>query len=218
MATPTIKLSGMSAADKINPTDFLMIVQDGTNKKSSITNLLKNLNSVDTIRVNPSMFAVDFSVATKNDAYSLFVDGSLNNVGIGIATPQSKFHVNGNCQVGSNTSDGIILESTESLVYTADNQTNRLNKQISPSRAASLISCDNGVTGQFSLPSGSNGQLKSISINSIDLGKSVIVSLTGLGFNTITFTTVGTTVLLRFFASINSWIMISNTGAAIHNI
>src|ERR1035437_1468007 len=183
MATPKIKMSQMSVATTINATDFIMIVQDGINKKSSITNLLKNLNSVDVTRINPLQFAVDFSVATKTDANSLFVDGSLDNVGIGTAFPQSKLHVNGNCQVGSSTTDGIILESTETVVYTADNQINLVLKALSPSRSASLISCNTGVVGRFSLPSGSNGQLNSISINTLDAGKSAIISLPGLGFN-----------------------------------
>ena len=218
MATPKIKMSQMSVATTINATDFIMIVQDGINKKSSITNLLKNLNSVDVTRINPLQFAVDFSVATKTDANSLFVDGSLDNVGIGTAFPQSKLHVNGNCQVGSSTTDGIILESTETVVYTADNQINLVLKALSPSRSASLISCNTGVVGRFSLPSGSNGQLKSISINTLDAGKSAIISLPGLGFNTLTFTTIGSTVLLRYFTSNSLWVIISNTGAAISTI
>jgi hypothetical protein len=218
MATPKIKMSQMSVATTINATDFIMIVQDGINKKSSITNLLKNLNSVDVTRINPLQFAVDFSVATKTDANSLFVDGSLDNVGIGTAFPQSKLHVNGNCQVGSSTTDGIILESTETVVYTADNQINLVLKALSPSRSASLLSCNTGVVGRFSLPSGSNGQLKSISINTLDAGKSAIISLPGLGFNTLTFTTIGSTVLLRYFTSNSLWVIISNTGAAISTI
>lgn len=218
MAAPKIKMSQLSVATTINATDFLMIVQDGVNKKTSITTLLKNLNSVDVTRVNPMQFAVDFSVATKNDQNSLFVDGSLDNVGVGTAFPQSKLHVNGNCQVGSSVGDGIILESTENIIYTADNQTNLLKKALSASRAASLISCNTGVIGQFSLPNGSNGQLKSISINTLDAGKSAIISLNGLGFNTITFTSIGTTVLLRYFSSNSLWVMISNSGAAISTI
>lgn len=213
MAAPKIKMSQLSVATTINATDFLMIVQDGVNKKSSITTLLKNLNSVDVTRINPLQFAVDFSVATKNDSTSLFVDGSLDNVGIGTAFPQSKLHVNGNCQVGSSTGDGVILESTESIVYTADNQINSLVKALSASRAASLISCNTGVIGRFSLPSGGNGQLKSISINTLDSGKSAIITLPGLGFNTLTFSNVGSTVLLRYFTSNNLWVVVSNIGA-----
>ena len=218
MATPKIKMSQMSVATTINAADFMMIVQDGINKKSSITNILKNLNTIDVTRINPLQFAVDFVVATKNDANSLFVDGSLDNVGVGTAFPESKLHVVGNCQVGSSTTDGIILESTESIIYTADNQINLVVKALSASRSASLISCNTGVTGKFSLPSGMNGQLKSISMNVLDSGKSAIVSLSGLGFNTITFTNIGTTVLLRYFSANNLWVVISNTGATLSNI
>src|ERR1035437_4174885 len=101
MALPKIKVSQMSVATTIKSTDYFMIVQDGVNKKTTITNLLKNMNTGDTVNINPLQNAVDFIVSTKNDPNSLFADGSTDYVGVGTAYPASKFHVNGNAQVGS---------------------------------------------------------------------------------------------------------------------
>lgn len=202
----------MSVASTIKSTDNLMIVQDGVNKVSTISNLLKNLNSNDNIRINPAQLAVDFSVASKNDANALHLNSSTDKVGIGTSSPQSKFHVNGNAQIGSDVSDGVLVQSTETLTYTSSDQTNGSTKIVSPLRAGTLIVCNTGVNGLFSMSAGANGQLKSIILNTIDVGKTATITLVGAGFNTITLDTVGKSILLQYFSSTSKWYVVGGNG------
>lgn len=218
MSLPKIKITQMSSASTLNASDVLVIVQGGVNKKTSVTNFLKNLNSVDSIRVNPVQLAIDFSVATKNDANSLFVDGSTDKVGVGTDLPESKLHVKGNFQVGSATTDGIMVQSTEGIIYTVSDQTNSVTKAISPSRAGTIIDCNTGVAGLFSLSSGSNGQIKTIAVNTLNIGKTATISLVGSGFNTITFNAIGNTVVLQYFVGMAKWCVIGGNGAVLSTV
>ena len=218
MSLPKLKVSQMSVAVNINPTDYFMIVQNGLNKKTSITTLLKNMNTGDTININPLQNAVDFIVGTKNDPNCLFADGSMDFVGIGTAYPASKFHVNGNAQVGSASTDGIIVESTEALSFSSNEQTNNVIKPISPMRSGSIISCDTGVSGKFLLPAGSNGQVKTIAVNSLGSGKTVTVTTVGTGFNTITLSHSGESVVLKYFTTSSSWIVIGGHNPTITTV
>ena len=212
---PTLKISQLSTAVTLNAADTVMIVQTGINKQSSFTNILKNLNSGDTIRINPLQSAIDSSVATLNDPFALFMDGSANYVGVGTNTPQSKLHVNGNLQIGSSTSDGILVQSSEIITYTATNQTNGNTLALSPLREGSIINCNVGVTGLFSLPSGSNGQTKTIVVNTLDTGKTATLSLLGVGFGHVTFNAIGQTVTLKFFSALTKWVAVSVNGAVL---
>ena len=227
MALPKIKLSQMTVANNINPTDYLMIVQNGVNKKTTITNLLTNLNPADNVRINSNQLAINFYVASKNSPNALFVEGYNSYVGIGTANPTSLLHINGNCQVGSSTVDGITIESTEVIPYTAANQVGNGSVPtvitISVARAATLLSCQTGVIGQFSLPYGSDGQLKTITVNTLDIGKSLTISLSGIGFNLLSFIStstsiVGSSVTLRFFSTLNKWAVVGNNGAMISQV
>ena len=227
MALPKIKLSQMTVANNINPTDYLMLVQDGVNKKTTITNLLTNLNLADNFRINPNQLAINFYVASKNSPNALFVEGYNSYVGIGTATPTSLLHVNGNCQIGSSTVDGILIQSTETVSYTAANQIGNGSvptvNTISVLRAATLISCQTGVSGQFSLPYGGDGQIKTIVVNTLDIGKSLTISLSGIGFDIISFisttkSSVGSSITLRFFSAINKWVVMGNNGAIISQV
>ena len=227
MALPKIKLSQMSVANTINATDYLMIVQDGVNKKTTITNLLTNLNAADNFRINPNQLSLNFYVASKNSPNALFVSGNNSYVGINTPSPTSLLHVNGNCQIGSATTDGITIESTENVIYTAANQIGNGSSAdtltISVSRAATLLSCQTGVTGHFSLPYGSDGQLKTITVNTLDIGQTIIMSMSGLGFNQLSFpststSVVGNSVSLRFFSSLNKWAVVGNNGCVISQV
>ena len=218
MSNPKIKVSQMSVALSMTPTDYFMLIQNGINKKVSLSTMLKNVNSTDNIRFNPVQNSLDFSVASKNDAYVFYVKGSVDKVGFGTNAPESKVHVNGNLQVGSTGVDGILLQSSESITYTTTDQTNIVVKPISPVRAGTIINCDVGVNGLFSMPNGANGQIKTIFINTIDSGRTASISITGLGFNTITSGTIGNSITLQFFTSISKWCVVSNYGVTLSTI
>lgn len=202
----------MSTAVTMTATDYLMVVQDGVNKKSSLTNLLLNLNSEDNIRVNPSQYSIDFSVGSKNNASMLFVDGSIDRIGVGTSTPESTLHVLGNAQVGSSSSNGILVQSSESIGYTTGDEGLATVKQLSPSRAVTEISCDANVSGLFSLPSGSNGQVKTIAVKLITGGETAIVTFVGLGpsgWTTITMSAIGSSITLQYLTSISKWVVLA---------
>lgn len=218
MAQPKTKLTQMPVALTIGANDSLMIVQNGANKKSTVTTFLKNLNSVDSIRVNPVQLAINFTVATKNDASAIAVIGASDRIGFGTSSPDSKVHINGNLQIGSASADGISVQSSEAMVYTASDQTNSVIKSISPNRTITAITCNTGVSGLFSLPSGSNGQFKTIVQNSLNAGKTSTVSFTGLGGNTLTFSNPGEAAVLQYVTALSKWFVVSIRGAVLSTV
>lgn len=204
----------MTLASTMNAGDLFMVIQNGNNKKTTLTNILKNLNSNDSIRFNNNQFAIDTSFASKNDSHALVIKGSTDKVGIGTNSPQSKLHVRGNIQVGSSVDgldgDGIFIQSSEVITYTSDNQTTSFVAPISPARSLTILNCNAGVSGQFSLSAGSNGQVKTIVQNTLDAGKTSTISFTGLGATTITFKKTGDSITLQYNTSIAKWIILSN--------
>lgn len=213
MSSPKIKVSQMSSALIATPIDYLMMLQDGVSKKISMSSVLSNMNSANSIRFNPAGYAVNISLASKNDLNAIVVNGATDKIGIGTDNPQSKFHVNGNAQVGSTTADGITIQSTEIVQYTALDQTNVITKEVSTLRAGTILNCDSGTNGKFSISSGNNGQLKVIVVNTLSGGNSAVISLTGLGFNTITCDAIGNSITLQYFSTIAKWCVISKNGA-----
>lgn len=199
----------MSTATTLAPTDTMMILQGGVNKKVSVTTFLKSLDSADSIKLNPGQYAINISLSSKNDENAIFVNGNQDKVGFGTNAPQSKVHVNGNIQCGSATTDGIIVQSTESLTA-VDSLT---VYSISTIREGSVINCNSGISGKFTLPAGYNGQIKFVAIGVLSAGNNTIISLGGLGFNTLTCTAVGNSVTLEYISSISKWCVISLYGA-----
>lgn len=207
---PAIKVQNMSDATTVQAADALMLIQNGSNKKITIATLLNNITSNTNIRINPNQLALDVSIASLNDASMFVMKGNLNRIGIGTSNPLSKFHVSGDIQAGSDSSNGVIIQSSESVSYTASDAG---LKQISPLRAMSLLNCDSGISGTFSLSNGSNGQIKTIAVNALDNGKNITVDLTGLGFNRITFShataPIGSSVTIQYSSLISKWIVIT---------
>lgn len=204
-----IKLSQMSVATDLNAADYLMVVQDGVNKKIGANVLFNNMDSSDTIRINHQQNTIDIVLSSKNDANLLILKGGSDRIGVGINAPESKFHVNGNLQVGSASANGVILQSTESLTYTAADATNSVTQIISPLKASTVLNCNTGVSSMFSLSLGFNGQVKTIVQNTIDGGNTSTISVPqGLGFNTITFNAVGDSSILQYISTISKWCII----------
>jgi len=218
MAQPKIKMSMMSVAKTITATDTLMLLQNGVNKTTTISNLLKNFNTNDNIRLNPIQLSINTSISSKNDANALFVNGVTDKIGIGTNLPSSKLHVIGNLQVGSSSSDGVLVQSTEVIIYTATDSTNGVTKAISPTRANTILKNDSGVYGLYSLSSGYDGQVKSIVVNTLDLGKTVSISIIGEGFNTITLNAVGDTAVIQYSAYTSKWYLIGGNNPVLSTI
>lgn len=218
---PNIKVSGLSITRTLGPNDLFMVVQGSTNlinKKVTLTDLLKNLESSDNIKVNSLQNMINFSVASKNDPYALFVRGSNDRVAIGTDDPKSKFHVIGNIQIGSTTQDGVLLQSSESLTYSSSDQTNSVVKQISSMRGITVLNNETGVNGQYELSIGFNGQVKTIVQNSVDAGKTSTISVSGgLDFNTITLNAEGDTVRLQYIPSLGKWVVVGDHGSPVYS-
>ena len=215
MTTPKIKISQMAVASDMTASDYFTILQNGVNKKATLSNILKNLNSNDTIRINPSQVSVDISLSAKDDFYTVFIQGATSKVGIGTNTPAQKLHVNGNLQVGSVSTDGIFVESSESIAYSAADALNVVTKAISAARDATFLSCGTSVNGKFSLSNGVSGQTKTITAEVLTATNTMAITINGLNFSTVTFTTIGNSVTLKYSSTTSKWCLVSNYGATI---
>ena len=69
--------------------------------------------------INEGGVSADFRVEGDTDTHALFVDGSTDNVGIGIATPAKKFHVEGESQLIGDThvSGDLSINHTSFTTY-----------------------------------------------------------------------------------------------------
>jgi hypothetical protein len=197
-----IKISQLPEAASSTPTDYFMVIQNGVNKKVSLTTLLKTLNSGDNIQLNPAQNPINIQISSANAPYLIYVNGASDFVGVNTQYPLARFHVIGNIKLGSLADDGVVLHSEEDILYS---ETYDLPqgvgwfKPLNASRDASVLSVDTGVSvGQFDLSNGQSGQYKTLSFATGPTGsKATIRVLSGLGFNRIDLTNPGQAVVLK---------------------
>lgn len=211
-----IKVSQLASTTTALPSDLLMVVQNGVNKKISLATLLKNLSSNDNIKINSSQNAILITILSKNNANLLTVDGDNDRIGVGTAAPQSLFHVvGGNVQVGSSSGDGVYIGSSEVITHPVGTAVS--GATISPLRETSAIEIYGACT--YNLGSGSEGQTKYIYLKSIDTGGSTatITVAGGLGFNRIGLSVaVGDGLTLKYINA--KWVCVGNNGAALTTV
>jgi hypothetical protein len=213
-----IKISQLAEASECLPTDYLMLVQSGVNKKVTLTTLLKNLVSQDTIRLNPTQLPLVIRLSSMNKPYLFNLDGINDRIGINTQSPQDLFHVNGNVQVGATDADGLFTSSYE-LIYAKPSpyintgtDTTLVNFPISPARESTGLSVFGACT--YILGNGYEGQTKNIYLSAIiSSGDAVISVAQGLGFTSIQLTATGKGLTLKYINS--KWICVGNNGAVL---
>jgi hypothetical protein len=220
-----IKLTQLPEASSSAPSDLFMVVQNGVNKKLSLTTLLKTLDSLDNIQINPSRRPIDFRISSSNSLNLFYIDGSADFIGIDTATPQAKFHVNGNIKAGSATEDGVVLNSAEDITFT--NATDAPQgvgyfKPLNAARELSKLYVDTGLSiGQFDLGNGISGQYKTLTAVTLPSGAKATVKVTnGVGFNRIDFSVAGQSVVLRCITVSNSpkWVCLGSYLAVLYTV
>ncbi len=194
-----------------------MVVQNGVNKKITISSLLASLDSTTNIQVNPSRNPITVNISSQNLPNIFFVNGPNDFIGINTNAPQALLHINGTTKIGSSANDGILINSDEAVDYTLSGDYplgSTWFKPLSAYRELSSISVDNGVSvGQFDLTNGSPGQYKTITLTAVQSGsKATVRVLGGVNFNRIDFTLVGQSVILRciLIAGVPKWVCLGS--------
>lgn len=210
-----IKISQLTAASTATPDDVFMILQDGGNKKTTLTTILKNLNSYDDIFINPLQNAIRTSIASKNNPKLFYADGVNDKIGIGTSSLSSHLvTIAGSISYGNASSDGILVGSSEEVQWNNGD----LIKNLSVVRESSYLFVQAGFAGSYALADGFDGQTKSINLLSTSSG-TTSVTLSGIdsSFTQINFTTKGQGILLKYKSSgsVHGWVIIGNNGCTI---
>jgi hypothetical protein len=123
----SIKISQLTAANDIQPDDLITIVQSGVNKRISSASFFGSVRS--DLEINPDNGAIELIVNSQSGNNLLKTYPTLHKVGVGlgVSTPESLLHVNGDLTVGNNTTDipGHIVTSRKvtNLATTTNNET-----------------------------------------------------------------------------------------------
>lgn len=177
-----IKISAMVAATAAAGADLLPLVQGGTNKKITIAALFAAVNTP--VIINQALAAQDTRVAGVTDANLIFANATLNNVGIGTATPAAKLDV-----AGSLNTNGIVRNQSSGILSVAG--------AIDLTTTTTLL--DTTSSFAATLGAGALGQEKTLI--SRNTGAVTITAATGSvfnGFTTINMATLGGTVSLYY--------------------
>jgi len=211
-----IKVTQLPEASYVSPSDLMMVIQNGVNKKIPLSTFLKSLNSNDSIKLNSGQNAIEVILSSKNIQNLLVINGASDRIGVGTSSPQSIFHVNeGNTQVGGSAKDGVYIGSSELIQHPSGAPS--VNATISPLRETSALEIYGAST--YSLGNGAEGQTKYIYLKSIDTGGSsaTITVANGLGFNRIGLSiAVGDGCTLKYLNS--KWICVGNNGVSLTTV
>lgn len=184
-----IKISDMTAATAFTGTAIIPIVDTGSNKKITATNLFANIQ--DPVVINSILEDNDTIIKGQTDPTLVFVDASANKVGISTNTPASLLDVDGDL-----TLNGPFYNKSYNI-QTASGTVD-LTSAVTIADSTSTIALQIGP--------GSPGQIKTIvrknsgSLTMIGSGSTII------GGTTITFTVAGSSVQLQYLNS--AWYVI----------
>lgn len=220
-----IKLTQLPEAASSTSNDLFMVVQNGVNKKISMTTFWKTVDSTDNILINSNRRPINFQLSSSNSPSLFFMSGSSDFIGIDTNTPQAKFHVNGNIKVGDINANGILINSEEDITFTiATDAVQGIGyyKPLNSAREASKLSVDVGLSvGQFDLGNGLPGQYKSLTAVTLPTGGKATIRVTsGVGFNRIDLSQSGQTAILRCISVGGSpkWICVGSYLAVLYTV
>lgn len=208
-----LRVSQLAVTTTATEADYIMVVQNGVNKRMSFGTLLKNLNTNDVVRINPLQRPVNTIISSKDNSALVTVDGVNSRIGINEPNPEALLHVNGIIKIGGTTADGLLLESSEIITHPAS--TPVVNYVLNILRETSALEIYGACT--YILNPGVEGQTKYVYLRSIDTGGStaVITVADGLGFNRIQLSgAAGQALTLKFVNS--KWICTGNNGAILY--
>jgi len=208
-----LRVSQLAVASTATEADYVMIVQNGVNKRLSLGTLLKNLNSNDVIRINPLQRPVNTVISSKENSALVTVDGVNDRIGINEPNPDVLLHINGVVKIGGASNDGLLLESSEVITHPVGTPVS--NYVLNILRETSALEIFGACT--YILNAGIEGQTKYVYLKSIDTGGStaVISVIDGLGFNRIQLSgAVGQALTLKFVNG--KWICVGNNNAILY--
>lgn len=208
-----IKVSDLPTANTSTFSDILLILQNGINKKLSVTTLLKNLNSADDIKVNPLQNAISTNFSSKNITNLLHLSGVSDRIGVGTNNLSSSLvTVAGSVSVGSSTTQGVITTSSEEINWNSGNPTKALSVVVENS----YLIVQNSFSGVFSLSNGVDGQTKKIVLVTPSSGNTTIAcSGISSSFSSINLSAIGHSVSLVYkgFGASQGWAVVGYNGA-----
>jgi len=125
------KISQLTDGTSLQSGDFVVIARSGDNFKVDPTQFGSSIDVTGTVTadgadldgavvINESGADVDFRVESNSSANMLFVDASLNRVGIGTGSPETTFDVNGTVTVKSNTGGVVRIQRQDGAVFPGD--------------------------------------------------------------------------------------------------
>lgn len=160
-----------------------------------LTNLIEIFTGGTTFNTN-TVSGVYFNVKTNSDPYSLYINGTSGNVGIGTDTPSEKLEVSGktktiNFQMTSGATPGYVLTSDASgnASWQASSGGVSIDPYYTEPSAISITWDVSGNSTNYQTVLTANTTLNLSNVRNGDYG-TIIVQQDGVGSRTITFGTV----------------------------
>jgi hypothetical protein len=194
------KISELVAATSAAGADLLNIVQGGSNKKLTVSNLFANLDTP--VIINESGGDQDTRVEGLNDNNLLYVDASTDRVGVGVATPTQKLDVNGDVAISGGSL--YLSQTAQSSTGTSTADLTKAVTELTLSSGSDAASLANGTVGQVKIFVVVGGS-----------GSCVLTPTTLNGGTTITFNAVGDAVTLLYVATVG-WSVIGSNSVVVN--